>query len=207
MRPQHVALLTILATACGGASAQDLGPDIDAGQSSSSGGSVDGSSGGGGGGDKRDGSSGGRHDANPTSSDAGLNGLINDQITITDLLLECKQGPDVADPVRLKGSVTITNGTSSTIGPVTLASGSFLDPQTLSPIATFQLGIVQMPQLGPGQSSTVDIEKTPGSVSPALGCLTLPCNTPVIVEVQAKGPGIPPDMHIRTNPIQVVCAP
>jgi hypothetical protein len=200
--------VTTIAAACGGAGQQDLGPA--GGSSSSSGGSTSsgGSSSSGGSGDSgsdaRGGSSSGSGDSG-LRSDAPINGVITTQITITDLLENCQ--PVVqADPIELKGSITITNGTASSIGPITFPGGAFLLPQTQTVLATFKLKPVTMSALGSGVSETVAIEKQQNSSDPSNACNTLPCGSEVIVEVTASGPGVPANARIRTDPIKVGCA-
>jgi hypothetical protein len=203
--------------ACGGASSQQLGPDDSASSSGGSGSSSGGSSSGGsssggndGGGtdaksDAFPGKDGGGSSSGAPDTGPPPNGVITTQITITDLFENC-QPIVAADPITMKGSITIGNGTSTSIGPISFPGGTFLNPQGHAVIAGFKLQPVTMGAVGSGQSLTVDIEKQQNSAEPSNACATLPCGGQVIVEVNASGPGIPANARITTNPIKVGCA-
>jgi hypothetical protein len=194
----------VLLVGCGGANSQDLGPT-----GSSSGDTGDG---GPGSGDAASGDTGGVVDAKSDgagSSSGGdkfdASGIITRQITITDFFQNCM--PVVAaDPIILKGTISIANGTSADIGPISFTSGSFLHPATLAVIASFKLKPVTMNVVQPGGNDTVGIEKQQNSASPANFCQTLTCGSEVVVEVIASGPGIPANDAIRTNPLKLTCA-
>jgi hypothetical protein len=206
-RVLFLSVATCVAVACGGAAQQDLSGDDNG--SSSGGSSSSGSSSGGADG----GSSGSVGDAKvdgagkDTGPDVGPPppGTIATQIYISDLFENCM--PVIAaDPITVKGTVTIQNGTNSAIGPVSFLEGTFLDPKTNAPIATFKLKPVTMQAVPPGGSQTVNIEKQSNSASPSNGCSTLTCSSQVIVQVDASGTGVPTNAHIQTNPITVGCA-
>jgi hypothetical protein len=200
MRLPSLALPAVLIAACSGHTATIGGEEPDASTGS------DGSSSGGDGGMGGDGQV-GRDDATTggdgaTGTDGSTSGLLDVRIEVTELFEDCMPIA-AADPVQMRGRITVKNNTGAAAGPIAMADGAFLTANQ-TPVATFKVTPVQIAVLAPAATGTVDIEKIQPSMVPADGCSTLQCGTKFVVEVTLTGPGV--NYGARTVPINIGCA-
>jgi hypothetical protein len=109
------------------------------------------------------------------------------------------------DPVQVKGSIRVQNNLKTSVGPITMSVGTFLDPNKVA-LATFKIQPVTIPVLGPGATGSADFEKLQGSMFPASGCDTLACGKKFIVDVTLTAPNIGNGGYdAMTVPIDIQC--
>ena len=204
----------LLLVACSGATTTiGDGDPLDGGSSGSSGAS--GTSGdaasadGSGGSSGTSGTSGtsGATDAGASSGDAGPVGRVEAKILITQLAEKCKQ-PVASDPVAMLGTLTLTNASAVTIGPGAVVSGAFLVSPGGALAASYNFDNNGFPAIAPGNSTTINLVKTAGSLTPqnpTRDCVVIQCAQPYIVEIGLAGTGIASGTTLRTNPLGVTC--
>jgi len=194
-------LVAVALTACSGATTTIGGDDTTDSGAASDSGAADGTVSDGGGG--KDGATPGLDGSLP-SVDAN-SGRVDAKIVITQLSENC-QPPVANDPVVLLGTLTLSNGTSASIGPGAVSLGAFLEQGTVRKVvATFNLDNNGIPAIAPGASAVVPLTKTAGSLSKPDGCNTLQCGKAYVVELAVAGTGVPVGTRLTTDPITVTC--
>jgi hypothetical protein len=146
-------------------------------------------------------------DATPDSADANDGGgtvSLTAMVTVGSIGQNCM--PIVApDPLSVSGSVDVSNTGTATIGPITSTSGAILSESGME-IATFAIDPISIAAIGPGATGSATFTKTSGTLMPANGCETVPCNATVRVAIDLSGPNIPSGARAISAISRVECA-
>lgn len=113
-----------------------------------------------------------------------------------------------ADPLSLRGSITLANTGAVPIGPVTLSEGLVIRVLGGETMATFAVTPVTLAAVAPGQSGTVAFAKTPGSLTGdagVAGCEIVPCDSPVRIVLRLTGPHLPEGARAFSEPMTMPC--
>ena len=126
-------------------------------------------------------------------------------LDIDTLYQNCKAMPPAADPLLLKGRLTVRNEGGLQLGPITISGGALFD-KSESQVATFQLSEKTLPAIGPnGSIDGKVVDKLANSLTPQTGCQAVPCGEPVRVELQLAGANLPPGSKAKSASYVVVC--
>ncbi|MBK6535861.1 MAG: hypothetical protein IPF99_41920 [Deltaproteobacteria bacterium] len=113
-----------------------------------------------------------------------------------------------ADPLSLRGSITLTNTGTVPIGPVTLSAGLVIRVLGGETMATFAVTPVTLAAVAPGQSGTVAFAKTAGSLTGdagVAGCEIVPCDSPIRIALRLTGPHLPEGARSFSEPMTMPC--
>lgn len=145
--------------------------------------------------------------ADDASAPADVTGLFTAMTAVTTLGQNCM--PVVAaDPLSLRGSITLTNTGTVPIGPITLTAGLVTRVLGGDTMATFAVTPVTLAVVAPGQSGTVAFAKTAGSLTGdagVAGCEIVPCDSPVRIALRLTGPHLPEGARAFSEPMTMPC--
>lgn len=97
-----------------------------------------------------------------------------------------------SDPVVMEAKLAITNPGTRAVGPIEITAAKFLDPLTLTPVATFNASITLPAMVPAGTTTVLAVTKTNDSLAPSDRCDTLTCGKEFVVELTFSGPGAEP---------------
>ena len=108
------------------------------------------------------------------------------------------------DPIDLFTDLFLNNDTAHSMGPFHIAGGSFLGDNGQI-LATFALDPIADFSIAAGGQEFIHVMKTPGSISPANGCMTLPCPSMVRYVIDWGLAGVAPTEHSASSLTHVSC--
>ncbi|MCS6911704.1 MAG: hypothetical protein RMK29_18245 [Myxococcales bacterium] len=123
-----------------------------------------------------------------------------------DTLYQDCMPPVRPDPLLIKGRMTVRNVSGSPLGPVGASEGLILHRDGAQ-LATFRIGPLNLGTIPPhGAVEGRVFDKEAGTLMPARGCQTIPCNEPVRIEILLTGGNLPSGSRARSAPYNVACA-